>query len=286
MNLPPAIQSIVHDFLQTPVLSAQSITGGCIHQAFKLQTLRGPYFLKFNDLAQAGNLQVERKGLDLLREVGTLKIPQVFQQGETEKHTYLLLEWIERKPQATDFWEQLGMGLAHLHQHTRPQYGLEYDNYIGALSQSNASADTWDDFFIAQRIHPLVKSAQDKGYLPAETQRKFESFLKRVPELFPEERPALIHGDLWGGNLLSGTQGEPALIDPAVYYGHREAELAFMTLFDQQPDIFYRAYETVWPLVPDFPTRVKYYNLYPLLVHLNLFGTSYLSGIEQGLKGF
>ena len=96
----------------------------------------------------------------------------------------------------------------------------------------------------------------------------------------------MIHGELWGGNLLSGTQGEPALIDPAVYYGHREAELAFMTLFDQQPDTLYRAYETDWPLAPNFSTRVKYYNLYPLLVHLNLFGTSYLSGIELGLKGF
>lgn len=286
MNLPPALQSTIHSFLQTPVLSAQSISGGCIHQSFKLQTLRGPYFLKFNEWKLADNLQAEKKGLERLGATDTLRVPRILQQGEAETHTYLLLEWIEGRGEATDYWEQLGKGLANLHQHTQVHFGLDEDNFIGALPQSNTATDNWANFFIEQRIHPLIKTGRDKGYITTSLEAKFQQFLKKVPDIFPEEAPALIHGDLWGGNLLVGPQGEPVLIDPAVYYGHREMELAFMTLFDKQPDPFYRAYESIRPLAPDFPSRVKFYNLYPLLVHLNLFGTSYLSGIEQSLKGF
>ncbi len=284
--LPTEIKSTLKRQFALSVLESRSISGGCIHHAQQIQCAEGTFFLKYNQLSQYHNFEVEAKGLRLLRETGTLRVPTVIGLGQTEAHAFLLLEWVESGSKARDSWEQFGQGLAHLHRHTQPQFGLEYDNYLGSLPQTNRFRSSWADFFREERLDPMLELAGRKGLIDSATRSRFDQLYLQLEKLFPEEAPALLHGDLWGGNLMTGAAGEPVLIDPAVYYGHREMELAFMTLFDSQPPAFYAAYESVYPLSPGWQDRTDLCNLYPLLVHVNLFGVGYLGSVQEILRRY
>ncbi|MEM7659817.1 MAG: fructosamine kinase family protein, partial [Bacteroidota bacterium] len=128
--------------------------------------------------------------------------------------------------------------------------------------------------------------ARSKGLVDKQDLQRFDQLYRRLPDLIESEPPALLHGDLWGGNLMTDLSGSPVLIDPAVYYGHREVELAFMTLFDRQPPAFYEAYEEVYPLASDWESRIQLYLLYPLLAHVNLFGTGYVGSLRSALQPY
>ncbi len=184
------------------------------------------------------------------------------------------------------YWETLGQSLAVLHSHTQPTFGLHFDNYIGSLPQTNTLTANGYDFFFEHRLLPQAGLALYKGLLSKKSYDALFRLRDRLPELFPNERPALLHGDLWSGNVLINEDNKPALIDPAVYYGFREAELAFTRLFAGFDDRFYDAYDEAFPLQNGFNERVAIYNLYPLLVHVNLFGSGYVSGVERVLKQF
>ena len=132
----------------------------------------------------------------------------------------------------------------------------------------------------------MLQLAQDKGYFDTASIQQFEQLYQKLPNYFPAEAPALLHGDLWGGNLMCNEEGSPVLIDPAVYYGHREMELAFMTLFDSQAPAFYHSYENVYPLDKEWESRIDLCNLYPLLVHVNLFGGGYVASVSRILKRY
>lgn len=286
MALPSDIQAELSSLLNLNIRGAQSLGGGCIHQAHRVDTDQGPLFVKFNQLHQAGNFAVEARGLECLRRANALSVPKLVAKGETATHAFLALEFVESGRQASGFWEDFGAGLARLHQQTRPAFGLDYDNYIGALPQVNGWKPSWSDFYAEKRIHPLLRMGRQRGYIDSDLSTAVEKMLIRRSDFFPQEPPALLHGDLWGGNWLTGPQGRAWLIDPAVYYGHREMELAFMTMFDRQPPTFYSSYEAVWPLAPGYQERFAYQLLYPYLVHVNLFGTSYLSGVQAILRRF
>lgn len=268
------------------VRSAHPLGGGCIHHAHRVETDQGRFFVKWNALNQAANFEVEAKGLHLLAGIQALQVPEVVARGSTEAHAFLALTFIESRSRAGDFWEQLGRGLARLHRHSWQQFGLDYDNYIGALPQQNTPRDEWVAFFIQHRLMKPLQMAYDAGKVHRKLMDQMEQLYPQLPALLPEEAPALIHGDLWGGNLMAGASGEPVMFDPAVYYAHREIELAFMTLFDRQPPAFYEAYEEVYPLQAGWRDRIDLYLLYPLLVHVNLFGEGYLGGIRQTLKRY
>ena len=263
------------------------IAGGCIHNSVKLSTKTGVYFIKWNETQPLEIFAREAEGLELLRAHTELKIPQVLGFGAIDQKCFLLLEFIDSRFREERYWETLGQGLAHLHAHTHPQYGLETNNFIGSLRQSNEGYPTWPEFFIERRLKVQLGLAYYNGLIDA-------AFLKRAESLyavleanfFPKEPPALLHGDLWSGNLMVGRQGEPVLVDPAVYYGHREMELAFTRLFGGYTDEFYAAYDESWPLEPGFEDRKDVYSLYPLLVHVTLFGTSYLSGVTKVLDRY
>ncbi|RMG73992.1 MAG: ketosamine-3-kinase, partial [Bacteroidetes bacterium] len=199
---------------------------------------------------------------------------------------WLVLEFVESGPQTPAYWERLGQGLARLHQVSAPAFGLDHPNFIGSLPQRNTWHEEWVSFFIHERIDPMLEAAVKRGALSIKEVRAMERLYQRLPDLFPPEPPALIHGDLWGGNLLCDVNSQPVLIDPAVYYGHREMELAFMRLFDRQPPAFLEAYEEIWPLAPGFRDRIDVYHLYPLLVHVNLFGGSYAGSVRRILRPF
>jgi protein-ribulosamine 3-kinase len=285
-NIPEVILSTLQSNIDTTIERVERISGGCIHHTYCLHLPDKKLFLKYNRLDQATNFEIEARGLQLLDGTHTLAIPKVHFYGQSVQFAYLVLEWVEQGRQSRDYWSVFGEQLAKLHQHTQAQFGLDHDNYIGALPQQNGPMATWTDFFIERRLQPMLKAAVERGHLERSDEQAFERLYQRLPGMFPEEKPALLHGDLWGGNFLTGLDGYPVLIDPAVYYGHREMELAFMTLFDRQPPIFYDAYQSVAPLAEDWEKRIDLCNLYPLLVHINLFGGGYIGSMRSALRQY
>jgi protein-ribulosamine 3-kinase len=267
--------------------SMSAVGGGCIHNAVLLQTNKGPFFLKWNKGPYAfSQLLHEKIGLDYLSEKKVIRTPEVHFLYKVDELALLLLEYIAEGNPATSDWRDFGMSMAELHKHSLDKFGFKENNFIGSLHQTNEYQDSWADFFIYQRIEPMLKMADQSGFIDASLKKSFSNFYKSVNEIFPEENPALIHGDLWSGNFLFNKNGIPYIFDPAVYYGHREIELSFMKLFGGFSPEFFRSYNEVFPLKKGFEDRVQYYNLYPLLVHVNLFGSSYLQGIKRALSKF
>lgn len=266
--------------------SASLIAAGAHNQGIQLSSSEGDFFLKINFDHEKNILEKEAEGLNLLRKSTFLKVPQVIGHGRIGDHNYLLSEYIPSGRYQLDYWENLGLGLAHLHLSSAPNFGLENDNFIASLQQRNFHEDQWINFFIEQRLEPLLGKAYFEQLIPLDFLKEFQAIYPAIEGLFPKEKPALLHGDLWSGNVISTKDGQPCLIDPAVYYGHREMDLAFSRLFGGFDAKFYEAYESILPLEPDFEARMGIYNLYPLLVHLNLFGTAYLPGIERIVKRF
>ncbi|WP_138992553.1 fructosamine kinase family protein [Larkinella sp. C7] len=268
------------------VLEARFLVGGNVNTAAQVFSSEGLFFVKWNPEENVDMFEWEARGLDLLRSTEAIYIPEVIGYGKYRDKTYLVLEYIDPVVPKSNYWESFGQSLALLHSHTQSKFGLHFDNYIGSLPQSNTLTDNGITFYIEQRLQPQAGMALYKGLLSKELYTKFQKLYQRLPDLLPVERPALLHGDLWSGNVMVNEQGDAALIDPAVYYGLREAELAFTTLFGGFDERFYDAYDEAFPMEDGFQERIPIYNLYPLLVHLNLFGTGYLSGIERVLNRF
>lgn len=268
-----------------PIKNLLAIPGGDINAAYQIEFNRGEsLFLKTN--AQQGSefFRAEAEGLKALKQAGALYVPEIMGQSQFEGNSFLVLEFLElsRSGQA----EALGAGLAHLHLHSNKDYGWERANYIGSLTQLNDWFGSWADFYAKRRILPMVERAFNAGLLNSADLKAVESFLYEYPHLVPTEKPALLHGDLWSGNVLYLRNGSPVLIDPAVYYGHREMDLAMMFLFGGfAPEVF-SAYEAQFPLEAHWRDRLAYHQLYPLLVHLNLFGSSYYGACRDIWRPF
>ncbi|AXJ02314.1 Fructosamine-3-kinase [Cyclonatronum proteinivorum] len=263
--------------------------GGSINQValILLGSEKQRAVLKWNSAALAPMFEAESRGLQLLRaNAGSLIIPEVLGTGLTDARSWLLLSWHEAGRSTNAAMERLGAGLAAMHRCTAPTFGLDHDNYIGRLPQRNQPAAAWPEFFMGQRILPQLEQAVSSGLLARSWLSKTDTLAKQVEALFPDEPPALLHGDLWGGNYLISTRGEPVLIDPAVHYGHRETELAFTRLFGGFSAAFYRAYYAHYPPAPGYESRTDLCNLYPLLVHVNLFGSSYAAQAQAILKRY
>ncbi len=269
------------------VIETQFLSGGDINTAAQVFSSEGVFFVKWNHALDYPTLfETEARGLDLLRQADALTIPEVVGYGQHNGQSYLILEYIGPGSPGSAYWETLGQSLAELHSHTQPKFGLHFNNFIGSLPQTNTPTSSGPTFFFEHRLLPQAGIALYKGLLPKPTYDALLRLGTRLPDLLPNERPALLHGDLWSGNVLVTDNGQPALIDPAVYYGYREAELAFTRLFGGFDQRFYDAYDEVFPLIDGFEERVSIYNLYPLLVHVNLFGSGYVSGVERVLNHF
>lgn len=181
------------------------------------------------------------------------------------------------------FWEKFARDLAKLHQVTQPTFGLDHDNYIGSLPQYNTSkTQKAAEFYIECRLEPQFRLAEKNGY----SFKALDRFYKHLESHIPEEPPALIHGDLWGGNYMIIRKAEPALIDPAVAFAPREMDLAMMKLFGGFPPETFLHYQAHFPLEKNWKKRLEIWQLYYLLVHLNLFGAGYLSPVKRILKKF
>ena len=231
--------------------------------------------------------ETEKKGLFILKMAGAFEVPEVLALGEEGGLSLLLMEWLEI-PMAIGTesnWKQAGKNLAQLHKNTSDLFGLDHHNYIGSLSQSNTQHKTWVDFFTAERILPQLKLAREQNKIDSALVAKGERFCSALHEIFPAEKPSLLHGDLWSGNFFFSTKG-PAIFDPAVYYGHREMDLAMTKLFGGFDADFYSGYEEEFALEKNWRSRTDFCNLYPLLVHVNLFGGGYVNDVESILKPF
>jgi len=260
--------------------------GGSINNAYKVSSNHHNLFLKTNDKTVFENgFKEEVLGLKFL-ENHNAEIPNIILEGDFNNSIYLVLSWIEEGEQTQLFWKNFAEQLAMLHQQKNNFFGLNYNNYMGELPQNNSFYSNFSDFFIENRLKPQVKLAYDSGRIQHNQLHQFEELYKKLPEIFPNEKPCAVHGDLWSGNFICSTNEKAVFIDPAVYYGHREVDLAMTTLFGGFSKEFYRNYQEVYPLEYGFDQRKNYYNLYPLLIHLNLFGSSYLKSIESIITKF
>lgn len=269
-----------------PLAQLRSVSGGSINQAFLFVSGNKKYFVKENSAPKfPGMFAAEAKGLALLVGHTQLVVPQALFCEQIGDRQLLVLNYLEKSPEITAFFYDLGTGLAGLHRNSEKQFGLDHNNYIGSLSQDNSFCSSWNEFFVCRRIEPLLKKAIDLRRLPAACRRNFDGFFNRLEHIFPQERPALLHGDLWSGNRMNTTRG-PAIFDPAVYYGHREADIAMTRLFGGFTDDFYAGYQQAFPLEKGWEQRVGFFNLYPLLVHTVLFGGGYASDVLQTIRKF
>lgn len=265
----------------------QRIGGGSISQTYKVRTTDNNYFIKVNnDINSELMFKAEANGLNLLRENSSFNIPKVASVVSDKSASYLVMSFIESSGRSSKYWNVLGEKLAALHKNSNKKFGLHETNFIGSLPQQNDFEDDWPSFFANRRIIPMVEMAVNEGLVAKSFVTRVDSVLNKIVALMPNEKPALVHGDLWSGNLIVDAQGQPCLVDPAVYYGHREMDIAFSHLFGGFDREFYESYQEVFPMDPGFDERIDLYNLYPLLVHLNLFGRSYLVQVENILARF
>ncbi|MEH6407164.1 MAG: fructosamine kinase family protein [Leeuwenhoekiella sp.] len=265
------------------IVDHKPLSGGDINEVYLLETKSEKLVVKVNDAEKfPAMFEMEKDGLNRLAEAKTLRIPEVIAVGEAEKLSYLILENVEKSPQITDFWEVFGDKIAKLHQNSSSHFGLEKDNYIGSLPQINAFNDNAASFYIEQRLEPQFKLALDKGYIF----KDLSDFYNSIEKIIPDEPPALIHGDLWSGNFLIDDVGMPCLIDPAVAYAPREIDLALMQLFGGFDEQLFKTYNEVFPLENDWQERIKLFQLYHVLVHVNLFGGGYFSQAKSIMKQY
>jgi fructosamine-3-kinase len=284
------LRGSVEAALGSRIVASHPLSGGDINEAFALELTDGRrVFLKTNAHADPAMFPVEARGLAWLAEARCIRVPQVVAAapGTGDAPGFLALELIESARRCSDFDALLGRGLAALHRFGAPAFGLDHDNFIGRLPQSNRPQASWSEFYWQERLRPQLERAGKAGRLPGSVRKRFDHLAERLAEwVGPEEPPSRLHGDLWGGNLHVDERGLPCLIDPAVYGGHREVDLAMMRLFGGFGQRVFDAYHEAFPLAPEHEQRVALYQLYPLLVHVNLFGGSYAGQVARALEPY
>ncbi|MET0595448.1 MAG: fructosamine kinase family protein [Polyangiaceae bacterium] len=282
----PELRRAVAARLGRDIADVRSRAGGEIPAAYRVDLGGDVVFVKSSPDAPRGMFTEEARGLDWLRDAKALRIPSVVAMADEEGGPrFLALEYLEPGRPAARFDEKLGRGLATLHKSGAPSFGFSHDNYVGSLPQSNRAHPTWAAFYREERILPLVRRAIERRQFPASALGSFDRLFARMETLVgPAEPPSRLHGDLWGGNLHTDENGDPCLIDPAVYGGHREIDLAMMRLFGGFGSRVFDSYREAFPLAEGHEERVSLYQLYPLLVHVNLFGGSYVAQAMRALE--
>jgi hypothetical protein len=264
--------------LNTKIRSHKPLSGGDINAVYLLDSEKVKYVVKVNDAQRfPGMFEKEARGLRALNKPQIIDVPEVIHVGEFNKSSYLVLEHKTPGNKTTDFWQNFGKQLAKLHQQSAAQFGFAENNYIGSLPQYNNPEDNATDFYINQRLKPQFKLASENGYLFTEIDR----FYDKIGQLIPQEKPSLIHGDLWSGNYLVNVAGAPCLIDPATAFAPREIDIAVMHLFGGFDPAVFKSYNAEFPLTEGWQDRIKLWQLYHVLVHVNLFGGGYYASAKN-----
>ena len=278
----------ISDKLRISIKNTIPVSGGDISHAYILENKVSKIFCKVNYSENAyAMFLAEKEGLEIISETQTVKAPTVFACDEFEGGAFLAMEYIASKKQpSNDDYAQLGAQWARMHRLTCAEFGWVRDNFIGTLAQHNEQRQHWDTFYVEQRLLPQLNLAREKGLLVNEEIPDIYHMLSACEELFEHIHPSLLHGDLWGGNYLISNDGTPYLIDPAFYYGHCEVDLAMSRLFGGFHASFYDAYYELNPPKAKESQRNDLYQLYYLLVHLNLFGSSYAPAVKRLLRRY
>ncbi len=282
------LKSHIEYLLGVNIESVQSVSGGDISKAYLLKTESERFFCKVNHGSQAHTMFLAEKiGLEAIAQTKTIAVPKVLLCEPLDKGGLLLLEYIEPKTASPKEMTRFGHELAALHQQSdEGSFGWKTDNFIGSLSQSNNNHTDWSEFYVAERLLPQLKLSSDGNRLQNHEIPSESSLLKTCRKLFPQAKPSLLHGDLWSGNYLISQEGIPYLIDPATYFGHHEVDMAMTRLFGGFGTTFYDAYAEQFPKESGETERNDIYQLYYLLVHLNLFGGSYYGSVKRILERY
>jgi len=274
--------------VRTENVTFQSIGGGSINKTYKVSIHDASYFCKINSASKFPQLfEKEWNGLKLIGSKGGIQVPEVLYCFQLEDCQVLILRWIDEGQKDEQFWERFGEQLAALHNNSNEYFGLHESNYMGSLVQLNNPSEDWTVYFNKSRLQPLVSLCYNIGALTDKHLKQFDRISLKLPEIFGErQKPGLVHGDLWSGNFLCNKAGDPVLIDPAVCYAHPSVDLGMSTLFGGFGPRFYEAYHYCHPLPTNFKEQWEICNLYPLLVHLFLFGNSYLSQVQETLHKY
>lgn len=264
------------------IKNLSSLDGGDINDVYKISSTKGQFCIKINDKNRFPNmLQKEANGLEILDQKTNFTIPKVLGHGFIDEKQYLLMSYVNSANTGRNFWTDFGVKLAEMHKVSNQKFGFFEDNFIGSLTQKNTQENSWNDFFGKHRIMHQVKLGVDRNIFDKSLIAISEKLIDQLNQLFPTEPPALLHGDLWSGNYMIDDNGDPCLIDPAVYFGHREMDIAMMHLFGGFDHRLFGAYNEVFPLEKGWKSRVQLCNLYPTLVHANLFGGHYASQSQR-----
>ena len=281
--LPQDVRDTLQSVLQQPIRNITSVHGGCIAQSVCINTDHAKYFLKWSRDEVANTFPAEAAGLKALRSADSpILVPEpiLAVDAANGRTGMLLLEWIETGRRGDDFWERFGRDLAELHQFSADRFGFEGDNYIGRLPQKNQWQDTWPAFFRICRLEPQVNLARSKSLWQRKWDAPMDRLYQRLDDLIPLcPKASILHGDLWSGNYMVSQNGDAVVIDPAVYYGHCDADLAMTELFGGFDRSFYDAYRDASPIETGYELRKDLYNLYHLINHLNHFGLGYAGSV-------
>ena len=280
MILEEKIKSIIEEKVGCKIKSLTSLSGGCISNAFKIiSNDNSNFFLKYNPTNSNDMFFKETNGLKELIKSNSIRIPKVL---EFDKD-FILLEYIPTGNKKKNFFAEFGENFARIHRFTSEYYGFHEDNYIGSSQQQNIpdknEKNDWVSFYFNKRILFQLQLAEKLGNSTDELRKGISKLENKIQEIIggSNEKPSLLHGDLWSGNYMTDENGSAVLIDPAVYYGHREADLGMTKLFGGFSSEFYKAYDETFPLEDGYQYRENIYKLYHVLNHLNLFGAGYYS---------
>lgn len=278
MSLSGKIQKRIEAFRGSAVEESSPLSGGCISNTYRVTFEDGlSYLIKINEHSPADMFITEAHGLQELRKANAIKVPEVILYDKD----FILLEFIDTGAKKNDFFEEFGRKFAQLHKFSADEFGFYEDNYIGSTPQKNINDENtrrnWTNFYFNKRLLFQYKLAEKNGYTDSEFRKAFEMVTDKIESILQgsEETPSLLHGDLWSGNYMADESGEACLIDPAVYYGNREADLAMTKLFGGFSQTFYDSYNESFPLQEGWKYRENIYILYHVLNHLNLFGSGY-----------
>lgn len=286
-SLNPSISNYLLNKLPqlNPIIETKAIRGGDISSCFKISSTDFSIFLKVNSAKHSKMFQLEAEALHFLDSKSNFKIPKVLDQGSTSDFSFLVLEFLNLRNNNLNF-QGLGKCLADLHRNTSDSMGFENDNFIATLKQNNRPCADWVEFYISNRLIFQFKISYDQAVFNHQDFNNFNSFCLKLGEIIPKEKPALLHGDFWSGNYAQDEIGNHVIYDPAIYYGHREMDLAMMKLFGGFENVVFEEYQQNFPLEGNFAERIPIHQLYPILVHVNLFGGYYSQQARSIWKNF
>ncbi|MDP3928605.1 MAG: fructosamine kinase family protein [Bacteroidota bacterium] len=278
-----ALEKVLGNTFQ--MYSFHALGGGEYNQQYKILSEQGLFFVKVQEAGKYGKVfEKEMLGILAIQKTNTLSVVKPIGTSSSDGFEFLISEFVESSPKLANFWSIFGSNLAKMHRVDNRYFGFNEDNYLEYTPQTNHRLANWSQFYLKYRLFPHIRLAAEKSFLDDAMLLKFEKYCQMAELIFPDEPPALIHGNLTEQNVMADAEGMPIVCNPSVYYGHREMDLAKSKHIGSFPAEFYEAYEKEYPLQKDWELRLDFYKMYYDLVNLNTYGSPYLPVVVQNLN--